>query len=101
MSKPVRTTPTADLHTLELDAWWRENREKAPELFEQELAMAFRTIGGAPAAGKRYAHPSGEVRRIVMRTTRNHVYYVEYPDHILVVAVWGGIKDRGPDLRHI
>jgi hypothetical protein len=59
MSKPVRTTPLADLHILELDAWWRENREKAPDLFDQELALAFRTIAAAPAAGRRYPHPTG------------------------------------------
>lgn len=101
MSKPVRTTPVADLHVLALDSWWRENREKAPDLFEQELALAFRTIGAAPGAGKRYPHPGAEVRRIVMRSTRNHVYDVEYPDHVLVVAVWGGTKGSGPDLRHL
>lgn len=34
MSKPVVTTSRADLQILELDAWWRENRDKAPDLFE-------------------------------------------------------------------
>ncbi len=33
-----------------------------------------------------------------MRATRTHVYYVDRGDHILVVAVWGAIKDAGPDL---
>jgi hypothetical protein len=31
------------LHILELDSWWREHRDKAPDLFEQELSIAFRT----------------------------------------------------------
>lgn len=101
MSKPVRTTPLADLHVLELDAWWRENRDKAPDLFEQELALAFRTIAAAPAAGKHYPHPAGSVRRVLLRATRNHVYYVEQPDHVLVVAVWGAIKAGGPDLTRL
>lgn len=98
MSKRVATTPLADLHILALDSWWRQNREKAPDLFEQELAIAFRTISAAPAAGKRYPHPGALVRRIVMRATRNHVYYVEREDHVLVVAVWGAVKRSGPDL---
>lgn len=57
MAKQVRTSPEADEHILELDTWWRENRDKAPDLFEQELAMAFRMISLAPYAGKRYVHP--------------------------------------------
>ncbi len=36
-----------------------------------------------------------------MRATRNHVYYVEEPDHALVVAVWGGVKHGGPDLSQL
>jgi hypothetical protein len=40
MDKPVFTTPQADLQIVELDAWWREHRDKAPRLFEQELALA-------------------------------------------------------------
>ena len=101
MAKPVHTTPQADLHILELDAWWRENREKSPDLFEQELAAAFRTIGAAPAAGKHYRHDSASVRRLLLRATRNHVYYVERDDDVLVVAVWGAVKRVGPDLRDV
>jgi len=99
--KPVRTTPQADLHVLEIDAWWRAHRDKAPELFEQEIAIAFRTISAAPSSGKRYAHPAAEVRRVLMRSTRNHVYYVERNDHVLVLAVWGAVKGGGPDLANL
>jgi hypothetical protein len=47
MDKPVVTTPKADLQILEIDAWWRENRDKAPDLFEEELALALRMIAAA------------------------------------------------------
>ncbi len=98
MTKPVRTTPTADAHIERLDAWWRENRDKAPDLFREELALAFRTIAAAPGAGRTHPHPDGDVRRVLLRSTRQHVYYVERDDHVLVVAVWGAIKGAGPDL---
>jgi hypothetical protein len=101
LSKPVRTTPSADAQILALDAWWRANRDKAPDLFEQELAIAFRTIAIAPSAGKRYRYPNAVVRRIVMRATRNHVYYVDRDDHVLVVAVWGAVTGSGPDLTGV
>ena len=98
MSKPVRTTPVADAHIEALDAWWRASREKAPDLFEQELALAFRTISAAPGSGRTYQHASAHLRRVLLRSTRTHVYYVECDDHVLVVAVWGAIKGIGPDL---
>jgi plasmid stabilization system protein ParE len=101
MSKPLRTTPQADLHILELDCWWRQNRDKAPDLFEQELAAAFRAISSAPHAGKGYPHPEAGVRRFLLRTTRDHVYYVERATDILVVAVWGAVKGVGPDLSDL
>jgi plasmid stabilization system protein ParE len=101
MNKPVLTTPSADLQILEIDAWWRENRDKAPDLFEEELALAFRLLASSPGAGKRYQHPNADVRRVLLRSTRNHVYYVEMDDHVLVVAVWGAVKGSGPDLTEI
>jgi plasmid stabilization system protein ParE len=98
MKKSIATTPLADLQILEIDAWWRENRDKAPDLFEEELALAFRILESAPGAGRKYPHPSGSVRRLLLRSTRNHVYYVERDDCVLVVAVWGAVKGTGPDL---
>jgi hypothetical protein len=45
--------------------------------------------------------PIAELRRILMRATRNHVYDVERDDHVLVVAVWGAVKHGGPDLTDV
>ena len=101
MTKAVVSTPQADFQILRLDEWWRESRDKAPELFEQELATALRTISVAPNAGKRYPHPMALVRRGLMRSTRNDVYYVEIGDRVLIVAVWGAVQGMGPDLSSV
>jgi len=98
VSKPVVTTPQADLQIETIDWWWREHRDKAPDLFQEELALAFRMLATAPGVGKRYPHARARVRRILLRSTRNHVYYVEEDDRLLVVAVWGAVKVSGPDL---
>jgi len=98
MSKPVFTTPEADRHIEAIDAWWRANRDKAPDLFEEELALAIRMLADAPGVGRRYPHFARGVRRVLLRSTRNHVYYVEQEDRVLVVAVWGAVKGAGPDL---
>jgi plasmid stabilization system protein ParE len=101
MSKPVLTTPEADRQIEAIDAWWRANRDKAPGLFEEELALAFRMLADAPGVGKRYVHPAGGLRRVLLRSTRNHVYYVDDKDRVLVVAVWGAVKGAGPDLSRL
>ncbi len=101
MTKPVRTTAQADLHILEIDRWWRQNRHKAPDLFEQELAAAFEMIAAVPGAGRRYPYPKADVRRLLLRSSRAHVYYVERSDYVLIVAVWGAIKGVGPDLKRL
>jgi plasmid stabilization system protein ParE len=98
MSKPVVTALIADLQILEIDAWWRANRDKSPDLFEEELALAFRMLSTAPGVGKRCSFAGATVRRVLLRATRNHVYYVEETDRVLVVAVWGAVKGAGPDL---
>ena len=98
--KAVRTSQQADLHILEIDAWWSRNRDKAPNLFMEELAAAFDLIGRHPMSGKLVRgveHPG--VRRLPLRKTRFHIYYLEIDDHVLVVAVWSGARGIGPDLR--
>lgn len=99
MSKPVVMSDRAELQIAEIDAWWREHRNKAPDLFEDELVDVAQLIGAAPRVGKRVPHPTEDVRRVMMRKTRQHVYYVEREQYVFVVAVWGAIKGSGPDLE--
>lgn len=70
-------------------------------MFATELEAAFQTISVAPGAGHAYPYPRALVRRVVLRATRHHVYYVERDDHVLVVAVWGAVKGAGPDLADL
>jgi plasmid stabilization system protein ParE len=98
MKKPVLVSAKAEEQIATIDAWWHENRDKAPELFQQELAQAFETISVAPELGRRHPWRGVEVRRVLMRSTRHHVYYVDQPDSIVVVAVWGAVRGAGPDL---
>jgi plasmid stabilization system protein ParE len=100
MSRPVIIAASARAHIAAIDSWWRTNRPAAPDLFAQELAEAFSTIGLAPETGHRYHRREVKgVRRLPLRATRNHVYYLATRESVLVVAVWGAIKGRGPQLR--
>ena len=95
MTHRLIVSPEAEAQIDAIDAWWRANRAASPDLFAQELAEAFATI----EAGHRYPHPDVKgVRRVPLRTTRNHVYYVDAGEVVAILAVWGAIKKAGPDL---
>jgi plasmid stabilization system protein ParE len=85
----------------EQDAWWREHRSDASELFKQELATAFARILRAPKVRKQYGQIEGEpVWRILMPKTEQHVYYTvdDAADEVVIETVWSARRGRGPRL---
>ena len=102
MTARILVSPQAELQIEAIDDWWRANRVAAPDLFAQELAESLSTIELAPEAGHSYSHPSvAGVRRILLRATRHHVYYVSGDGFAVVLSVWGAVKGTGPDLAGI
>ena len=100
MSLPVRTTPEADAQIRDIDDWWRTNRSTARDLFLTELASSFDIIGGAPQIGRLYRRsPVPGTRRVLLKGTRYHVYYVPRADEVRVLAVWHAQRGTGPPLR--
>lgn len=84
-----------------IQAWWIANRQDAPTLFLDELAEAERQLRAKPTLGVIYsAHKSGEVLRILLTRTSNHLYYRYRADRdeLTVLAVWGAPRERGPKL---
>ena len=75
MTVRIVLTPEAEEHVRTVNAWWRRERSAAPDLFSEELAAAFALFRGAPQAGRRYSHPTvPEIRRVLLRSSRYHVY---------------------------
>jgi plasmid stabilization system protein ParE len=75
-------------------------RPAAPDLFAQELTTGFGVLEAIPNAGREYAHPTvRNVRRILLRSTRYHVYYVILGDAVSVLSVWSAVRGSGPDLK--
>ena len=97
MTLPVTTTPEADAHIRTSDDWWRENRRASPDLFLDELSNAFEMLARAPQIGRLYRRsPVPGTRRILLRGTRYHVYYVASEHKVTVIAVWHGERGVGP-----
>lgn len=100
MSLPVRTTSESDEQIRDIDEWWRSNRPGAPDLFLDELAASFDTIGHAPHIGRLYRRsPVPGTRRVLLAACRYHVYYVPQPEDVKVLAVWHARRGVGPPLR--
>ena len=94
-------TPEAERQADEMESWWRRHRPKAPGLFAGELAEGCRLIATMPTLGATYETKSGSVvRRVLMPKTRTHVYFNvdEERDVVIVLAVWGAPRRRGPRL---
>jgi len=81
-------------------AWWLGNRDKAPYLFDGELADALELITEMPGAGQRVALSTGRsVYRILMPKTAFHVYYEVVDDEVHVLSLWGARRGDRPLLR--
>lgn len=100
--KPNRVllAPEAREEARLVDAWWRENRPQAPQLFEEELSHALAMLAGASKIGHPYPHPRRRgVRRLLLRSTRYHVYYRAEEGMVIVLSIWSALRGMGPDLR--
>lgn len=92
----VRFTATAQEHVRHEKAWWIENRIHT-EVFATELEEAVRIVAVLPGAGTvyHYADVAG-LRRIYLRKVACHIYYTFDEDEVIVRALWGARRDRGP-----
>jgi plasmid stabilization system protein ParE len=80
-------------------AWWIGHRDKAPALFDEELADALERALAAPSAGQRVAITRGRsVRRVLMPKTAFHVYYEVLANEVQVLTIWGARRGDRPNL---
>ena len=83
------------------DAWWRKNRDKAPELFEQELAKAEEFLATTPHLARQYVVRRGRlIRWLLLPKTKVKLYFWmdEESATVNVISVWGSQRGREPRL---
>lgn len=94
-----RFTPRAESEVDREQAWWREHRPKAPDLFDEELERAIEQIIRRPTAGAIYPCGFPEVvRRVLLTKTKNYVYFTVNEGEIVILSIWGAPRRRGPKL---
>jgi len=78
--------------------WWRRNRDKAPEAFDEEVTSTLEKLAGSPfdtGFAVRARRPG--LRRVSMERIRYYLYYRVNDDEIEVVAIWHASR-RSPRL---
>jgi hypothetical protein len=95
----VRFTTTAQRHVDREKAWWLANRDHV-DVFAEELEQALTIIAALPGAGSLYTRsPIADVRRVYLRRVALHLYYTFSDDEVIVRALWGAHRARGPQLE--
>jgi plasmid stabilization system protein ParE len=97
----LRIGKRAQEQAAKIEQWWAEHREKAPNLFVDELEETFRTLCRERNAGTRWPTPRRPfLRRLLMPRTHHHVYFVvdQAADEVHVLAVWGAPRGKTPKL---
>ena len=96
----VRFTRSARQQVKEAQAWWLENRDKAPTLFVDELEYVLTLIARLPGVGVEASDVRlAGVRRVLLPRTRYAVYYrIARRGGVEVLALWQTQRGSGPEL---
>lgn len=92
----VQFTDTAAQHVQGEREWWLANRDHQ-ELFANELARALQVLAVLPGAGTPYSQSGTPgLRRFFVRKLSCHLYYTFDDELVIVRAMWGARRERGP-----
>ncbi|MCC6197722.1 MAG: type II toxin-antitoxin system RelE/ParE family toxin [Burkholderiales bacterium] len=95
----VRVTKRAQTQIDRAAQWWDENRDLAPDAFDDDLAKAFLLLSAEPRVGTPVPNARIEgVRRLHLGRIRYHLYYRVRGGHVEVLALWHTSRGVGPSL---
>ncbi len=101
MTYRVQLTSEARRQLSDIVEWWRRTGGRRRISFLRELARATSLLAVTPRAGKAYHRAtSASYRRLLLRRSRFHVYYVidEAEQLVWIVAIWNAARGHGPEL---
>ena len=97
-NRRIRFTTTAQEHVRRENAWWLANRDNIG-VFAEDLEQALKIVATLPGVGTLYSQsPVSGVRRIYLRRVAAHIYYTFDDDEVIIRALWGTRRERGPRL---
>jgi len=97
----IRVSPQAVEQARNAQRWWKANRGAAPSPLHDELAKGLEQLASLPEIGPPYPNDRVPgVRRLLLRKSQYHIYYVyeEEAGLVVVLAIWSTHRGRGPSL---
>ena len=95
----VRVTKRAQAQIDRAAQWWDDNRDLAPEAFDEELAEAFLLLASEPGVGAPMtAARAVGVRRLHLARIRYHLYYRIRGNEVEILALWHTSRRGEPSL---
>ena len=89
----------AERDLAEIDVWWQEHRQDAPDKFADEFIGARHEIVRKPLIPKVYAVRKGiAIRRWLMTETVKHLYYTVEDDTVIILRIWDPRREVTPKL---
>jgi len=99
---PIEVSDLADEQIRKEDAWWRQNRLKAPNAISEELERVSSLIAFQPGIGARARNVRlPGVRRIHIERIHINLYYRVVgspPRYVEIVSFWGSRRGVGPPI---
>jgi plasmid stabilization system protein ParE len=94
----VQASPRGERQIRAARRWWLENRDKAPEAFDEEILRARELLLRTPYAGKPWRARAGKfMRRLTLERIRYYMFYRVHPDRVEITSLWH-ISRRPPKL---
>jgi plasmid stabilization system protein ParE len=93
--------PGASEQLRTIQAWWKQMRPSAPDLFLSEFEGLLALLRRFPSAGRLCVAPGlQDVRRLLLRRTAHHVYYRWSPamGRLAILAIRHAARHQPPAL---
>ena len=95
----VRVTKRAQAQIERAARWRDENRDLAPEAFDEDLAEAFLLLSAEPGVGAPVLRTRAQgVMRLHLARIRYHLYYRIRGARVEVLALWHTSRGREPSI---
>ena len=89
MKRNIEFTHLAERQLIAAGVWWRRNRDKAPDAFDEEMKSALLYLSENLSSSTAYRHARrSNVRRYLIERIRYYIYFRVIGDKIQVLRIW-------------
>jgi len=90
VKRSIEFTHLAERQLIAAGAWWRRNRDKAPDAFDEEMRSALLYLSENLSSSTAYRHHvrRPDVRRYLIERIRYYIYFRVVDSKIQILRIW-------------